>query len=93
MEYVTILIERDTSTRIPVTVPAYEVPVLEEIHGESRISEVSRSDSPDMVDAVEAHEALRRKYGDTVTAVVYRTPAVLGREFVDAKKADAKKAG
>lgn len=41
LTFVTLLIDRDASTKLPVTVPEYERAILEEIYGEENVSELS----------------------------------------------------
>lgn len=83
LEYFDVIVDRGT-TKIPVTVPAYELPVLEAIHnqdtadgliqmvqvGESRIEPLTED-----FDADAAFQALRRKYDsqkDKPTLAVYK---------------------
>lgn len=40
MEYVKVLITRDPMEKIPVIVPAHEVPILEDVHGQEAVSEL-----------------------------------------------------
>ncbi len=69
MDIVKLIIERDTSTKVPVEVNEYEVPVLRQLHGPGRVSEVSRRDMTDdeqeRFDSKsweEAYEHLQLKY-------------------------------
>lgn len=86
MTKVHVLIERNGGVRIPRLVPDYEVPVLQEIHGEAMVSIVSSVETKDSVDPVEAHEALIRRYGDEAVRPVYRTPQSLERELRPARR-------
>ena len=97
IETVDLLVARGQHTKIPVTVPLYELPVLEEIHnatiegGETvaMVTEIpeSRRMQPvsDDFDAQTAFDQLRRKYQDKSSAPllhrVYPSIRVFEREF------------
>jgi hypothetical protein len=89
MERVTLLVERDTSTTIPMTVPDYEVPVLEAIHGSEMVHEVKReSVKAAKIDPQEAFEAMLRRYRGSEEALtqVYAHPGVLAKALDAAAK-------
>lgn len=76
-----LLVERDTSTRVPVEVHAFERPVLDAIHGAEMVHEIDilpPRDEP--LDVEEAHDRLRTKYGD-VALQVYPNVQALEREL------------
>lgn len=67
MKYVNVLVERSEHLSVPATVPAWEVPVLQIIHGEERV--VIRDEVDRKVDApneVHEYERLERCYGADV---------------------------
>ena len=92
MEYAQLLILRDTSTQIPVTVPAYEVPILQVVHGDNggdKVIVVETFDQPAEKDAEgneipldqeQAYDNLIGKYGrldETAVRSVYRNSDAL----------------
>lgn len=59
----TLLIDRDSSTKVPVTVFDYERAILEELHGEELVYEVSAKDIEIKdFDVQKAYEGLKSKY-------------------------------
>lgn len=68
---VTLLIDRDATTKIPVVVYDYEQAILEEIYGEEQVFEVESSakqvDVPDF-DVKAAFDGLVNKYGSDAEA-------------------------
>jgi hypothetical protein len=78
----TVLIDRDATVRIPTTVYEYELPVLEEIHGEQSVSVVDSRDVSVDITAADAYAQLMRKYPQHTEAVkvIYRNPKALARE-------------
>lgn len=78
MERLQLLVERDTSTRIPVDVFAFERPILEAIHGPESVHELGSTTTDDPFDAEAAHDRLRTKYGD-VALHVYPSVRALGQ--------------
>jgi len=87
MDFFSVIIERDTSSKIPLTVPEYEIPVLQAIHGESRVhigEQVADPRPPadpprGEFDPLVAFGALQRKYRQDSAALqhVYPTPRAL----------------
>lgn len=73
MNRVQLIVERDTSTKIPVDVYAYELPILQHIHGEDFVTHVSDSTDKADFDADEAYMSLIGKYGADVVKIVYRS--------------------
>lgn len=63
LTFVLVLIERDSSTKIPAEVPEYELDIIERIYGEDMIEVVERNErSVESFDAETALNALRNKY-------------------------------
>ncbi|WP_313319514.1 hypothetical protein [Stenotrophomonas sp.] len=61
---VTLLIDRDASTKLPTTVPEYEQSILEEIYGEELVTELSTEEvQVDDFDVGIAFAGLVKKYG------------------------------
>lgn len=89
MDFYAVLIERDASTKIPLTVPEYEIPVLQAIHGDDRVHFVGDNrpvpnPRPDRAfDPFDAYGALLRKYRQFTDAVrfVYASPQILARKY------------
>lgn len=75
--HVLLLIDRDSSTKIPVEVPDYEQAILEEIYGEDLVYEVSSRDvEVEDFDVQKAFDGLVSKYhgtaeGDRARKVLY----------------------
>ncbi|WP_313642332.1 hypothetical protein [Stenotrophomonas sp.] len=62
--FVTLLIDRDASTKLPTTVPEYEQSILEEIYGEELVTELSTEEvQVDDFDVGIAFAGLVKKYG------------------------------
>lgn len=62
---VTLLIDRDASTKLPVTVYDYEQPILEELYGESQVYEVedlTKEVEVEDFDVQAAYDGLVSKY-------------------------------
>lgn len=82
MRGVNVLIIRGASTKIPVTVPAHEVPVLESLYGRDDVHRVKTVNLPGKFDAEDAWGALMRKYRGKEQGIVlslYPNPAALAR--------------
>lgn len=63
LNFVVVLIERDSSTKIPAEVPEYELDILERIYGEDAIEVVEHVERyVESFDAETALNALRNKY-------------------------------
>lgn len=78
-----VLISRDSTVTIPVTCFEYELPVLEEIHGEENVTIDSQEDvEVDAFNAAEAYQQLQAKYPQHLEAIriVYRSPKALAKE-------------
>ena len=61
---VTLLIDRDASTKLPTTVPDYEQSILEEIYGEELVTELETKDiTVEDFDIGAAFAGLVKKYG------------------------------
>ncbi|WP_313250765.1 hypothetical protein [Stenotrophomonas sp.] len=61
---VTLLIDRDASTKLPTTVPEYEQSILEEIYGEELVTELSSDEvQVENFDVGVAFAGLVKKYG------------------------------
>lgn len=61
---VTLLIDRDASTKLPTTVPEYEQSILEEIYGEELVTELSSDEvQVEDFDVGTAFAGLVKKYG------------------------------
>ena len=85
LERVRVAVARDSSTTINLDVFAYELAILAKIHGPEALNEESSTTVRQDWNAQEAHEALRRKYGDGLTAAIYPTVQSLARA-VEPKK-------
>jgi len=79
----TVLIDRDASTKIPTTVYEWEFPILEEIHGEGLITIVDEKPSVTTMTAGEAFNQLLTKYkhkeAHAIIKGLYRNAAALAR--------------
>lgn len=80
-----VTVERSNNARIVVEVPEYEVPVLQQLHGEFSVTKADESSFEEErpADAASILEALKRKYnspntGDVVTPV-YRNADELAK--------------
>lgn len=83
--FVDVIIDRDATVKIPVSVPEYEVPILEAIHGEANIFVQPDSDHEVEVDeltAAEAWNTLQSKYSQNAGAVkeVFRSVKNFAKE-------------
>lgn len=79
----TVLINRDPTVTIPVQFFEYELPVIEEIHGELSVSVASSKDvTVPAFSAADAYAQLLRKYAQHPEAVkaIYRNPKALAKE-------------
>lgn len=64
--FVTLLIDRDATTKIPVQVPEYELPVLEELYAVENLHVVQRGQvNIDKFDVDEVFAVLSNKYART----------------------------
>lgn len=83
-----VTVERSNNTKIVVEVPEYEVPVLQQLHGEFSVvkAEESSFEEERPADAAQILEALRRKYNSP------NTPDVVGPVYRNADEL-AKAAG
>jgi len=64
LQHVTLLIDRDASTKLPTTVPEYEQSILEEIYGEELVTELETEDvQVEDFDVGTAFAGLVKKYG------------------------------
>src|SRR5690625_400592 len=68
------IIDRDATTKMPVTVFEWELPVLEEIHGIGSIAEIEADEVDVSLTASEAFNAMMSKYSQHQNAVklIYR---------------------
>lgn len=63
LQHVTLLIDRDASTKLPVTVPEYEHSILEEVYGEENVRELSSAEVVhEDFDIGAAYEGMVAKY-------------------------------
>jgi hypothetical protein len=60
--YVVALVNRVNGEKTPVTVPEYEVPILERIHGDQSIEILKEFERPSDLNASQAHAQLMSKY-------------------------------
>jgi len=94
---VTLLIDRDASTKLPTTVPEYEQSILEEIYGEELVTELETKDVVvDDFDLGIAFAGLVKKYGgnadsDTARARYFNRERDLAK-FIDSRQPTAAKA-
>ena len=71
---VTLLIDRDANTKLPVTVPEYEQSILEEIYGEELVTELETKDvEVGDFDVGAAFAGLVKKYGGNADSDAART--------------------
>lgn len=95
--FVTLLIDRDASTKLPTTVPEYEQSILEEIYGEELVTELSTEEvQVDDFDVGVAFAGLVKKYGgnadsDTARARYFNRERDLAK-FIDSRQPKAAKA-
>lgn len=96
LTFVDLLIDRDASTKLPTTVPEYELVILEDIYGAENVHELgSRQVVVDDFDAGMAYGALVAKYGgnaesDKARADVFRRERDLA-EYVEGRDKKAKR--
>lgn len=94
---VTLLIDRDASTKLPTTVPEFEQSILEEIYGEELVTELSTEEvQVDDFDVGIAFAGLVKKYGgnadsDTARARYFNRERDLAK-FIDSRQPSAAKA-
>lgn len=82
IERANVMVDRDSSTSLPVMCFEYEVDILREIHGEMSVRQLSTTtDTVDAFTAAEAYATLLRKYKQNIEAVrmVYRSPKELAK--------------
>lgn len=99
LTFVTLLIDRDASTKLPTTVPEFEQSILEEIYGEELVTELETKDMEVAdFDVGAAFAGLVKKYGgnadsDAARARYFNRQRDL-EKFIDARQpAAAKSAG
>lgn len=94
---VTLLIDRDASTKLPTTVPEYEQSILEEIYGEELVTELSTEEVVlEDFDVGTAFAGLVKKYGgnadsDTARARYFNRERDLAK-FIENRQPKAGKA-
>ncbi|WP_054659296.1 hypothetical protein [Stenotrophomonas pictorum] len=94
---VTLLIDRDASTKLPTTVPEYEQSILEEIYGEELVTELETRDVQfEDFDVGTAFAGLVKKYGgnadsDAARARYFNRERDLAK-FIDSRQPSAAKA-
>ncbi len=94
---VTLLIDRDASTKLPTTVPEYEQSILEEIYGEELVTELSTEEVVlEDFDVGTAFAGLVKKYGgnadsDTARARYFNRERDLAK-FIESRQPKAGKA-
>lgn len=94
---VTLLIDRDASTKLPTTVPDYEQSILEEIYGEELVTELETKDiTVEDFDIGAAFAGLVKKYGgnadsDAARARYFNRERDLAK-FIDNRQPKAGKA-
>lgn len=97
LQHVTLLIDRDASTKLPVTVPEYEQSILEEIYGEENVAEISAVEvTHEAFDVGAAFEGLVAKYranadSDTARARFFNRARDLERFIQSRQPADGKR--
>lgn len=98
LQHVTLLIDRDASTKLPTTVPEYEQSILEEIYGEELVTELETKDVEVAdFDPGAAFAGLVRKYGgnadsDAARARYFNRQRDL-EKFIDSRQPSTAKAG
>lgn len=94
---VTLLIDRDASTKLPTTVPEYEQSILEEIYGEELVTELETKDvEVEDFDLGIAFAGLVKKYGgnadsDTARARYFNRERDLAK-FIESRQPKTGKA-
>lgn len=95
MRRVNVLVERDERLSIPTAVGAWEVPILEYIHGKEKvIVGDSFTDEGDFPNAEVEFDRLSRRYGEDIKAekpfvsLVYGQPPIGVRELARAIEAE-----
>jgi hypothetical protein len=68
---VTLMVTRDSMTRLPVTVPAHELEVMQALHGTENVQELDEKPAPVMLDPATEGERLQQKYGRGLIAELY----------------------
>ncbi len=97
LTFVTLLIDRDASTKLPTTVPEFEQPILEEIYGEELVTELeSKEMQVDDFDVGAAFAGLVKKYGgnadsDAARARYFNRQRDL-EKFIDSRQPSSAKA-
>lgn len=80
-----VTVERSNNAKIVVEVPEYEVPVLQQLHGEFNVvkADEAKFEEERPADAASVLEALKRKYNNQntgdVVSVVYRNADELAK--------------
>lgn len=98
VKFVVVTIDKGANVKTAVTVPEYEVPVLEAIYGEENISEESFDEFDGAVpeSASEVHLKLLSKYKSHVDEVlsVYPSPSALAKTSgLPHDKSDSRRGG
>lgn len=97
LTFVTLLIDRDASTKLPTTVPEFEQPILEEIYGEELVTELeSKEMQVEDFDVGAAFAGLVKKYGgnadsDAARARYFNRQRDL-EKFIDSRQPSTAKA-
>lgn len=97
LTFVTLLIDRDASTKLPTTVPEFEQSILEEIYGEELVTELETKDVQiEDFDVGTAFAGLVKKYGgnadsDAARARYFNRERDLAK-FIDSRQPSAAKA-
>lgn len=91
LKQVTLLIDRDATTKLPATVFEYEVPVLEQIYNEEQLTEhESKSVKVEDFDVEKAFDGLKTKYrspeGIAAMKTIYPNLAAFKKAIPAAKK-------
>lgn len=85
-----VLVRKDASTIIPVSVPEYEVSVIGEIFGPENVTEYSDRGSIE-VDPESEYERLCNKYGEQAVKDIYRSASGMTSIVLESAQKDQKK--
>lgn len=85
VEILTVMVDRGPGTKIASTIFAWELPILEEIHGDDSVEVVEERDGVTTQTAAEAHRQLLAKYSSAehraMIKSLYRNAGVLAKRY------------
>jgi hypothetical protein len=68
---VRLMVTRDSMTRLPVTVPAHEVEIMQALHGQENVQVLDEKTGPIGIDPEFEGERLTQKYGRGLITELY----------------------